>query len=505
MAGNPVELSERKLSVIMFVMNDLLNDPRVQREARLAARSGLRVKVVCLQSERCRIEHETVDGYEIHRVHVKSPRFGVIRVFYQIYWYAGSYRWAISKVQLIIREAFNLAVGLPLGTEAPDRDPAPPSRLRRFKWALMRGLAIFLVPARILRPFLLKRRRSTGASMDSRQPSCSGPPAWLVKHIGDIGFWESTIWTILAMLKAVRHEPADVYHGNDLPTLPLTIWAAKRARGKAVYDSHEVWVGMNPETTPFFNRVSRWIEARYIRRMDAVVTVNELIAERLQREYVVPLPMVVMNCPEPCLPGRLDSHYSIRLKLGLSADTPLILYQGRYEPGRGLEQLIESGSYLSKGVIVLRGYGSNEPDLRAWIRNLGLSERVFMVEPVAMADLVNAAAEADIGVVPYTAYSPGYYFASPNKLFEYMMGGLAIAVSNLPFLEKIVLNHDLGVVFDPKDPRDIAEHLNSLVENRDRLRSCRENASRLARERYHWNHEGGKLVELYRALARSEA
>jgi glycosyltransferase involved in cell wall biosynthesis len=124
-----------------------------------------------------------------------------------------------------------------------------------------------------------------------------------------------------------------------------------------------------------------------------------------------------------------------------------------------------------------------------------------MAEPVPMADLVSAASEADVGVVPYTAYSPGYYYASPNKLFEYMFAGLAIAVSNLPVLEKIVRDHDLGVVFDPADPKHIAEQLNALVGNPARLRACRENATCVARNRYNWDHEGGKLVELYKTLA----
>ncbi|MGH7430049.1 MAG: glycosyltransferase, partial [Candidatus Methylomirabilaceae bacterium] len=88
-----------------------------------------------------------------------------------------------------------------------------------------------------------------------------------------------------------------------------------------------------------------------------------------------------------------------------------------------------------------------------------------------------------------------------NKLFEYMMAGLATAVSNLPVLEKLVRDHDLGVVFDPSDPRHIAEQLNALIGKPERLRACRANSIRAARDRYHWDHEGGKLVELYKTLA----
>jgi glycosyltransferase involved in cell wall biosynthesis len=82
-----------------------------------------------------------------------------------------------------------------------------------------------------------------------------------------------------------------------------------------------------------------------------------------------------------------------------------------------------------------------------------------------------------------------------------MFAGLAIAVSNLPFLEKIVKDHDLGVVFNPVDPKHIAEQLSLLVCNPARLRTCKENATRVARDRYNWDHEGEKLVCLYKALA----
>jgi len=326
-----------------------------------------------------------------------------------------------------------------------------------------------------------------------------------LQFIWEVGFIRDSLWISVAMLWAVRDEQAQVFHGNDLPTLSLTAWAARRAGGKALYDSHEVWVGMVPGMTPAFNSVTRWVEHRYIRQMDAVVTVNDLIAEELRRQYRIPLPSVVMNCPEPESPRVLDPCRSIRAQCGLTLETPIILYQGRYELGRGLEALIESGRYLSKGVIVLRGYGANEDDLRQRVADLGVAGRVFMVEPVPMGDLVNAAAEADVGIVPYTAYSPCYYYASPNKLFEYMFAGLAIAVSDLPFLEKIVRDHDLGVVFDPSDPLLIAEQLNVLVCNSARLRTCKENAARAGRERYNWDHEGGKLVELYKTLANGNA
>lgn len=488
-----------KPRVVMFVTNDLLNDPRVQREARSAARAGLWVRVVALQSKRCRVAQETVDGYEI--VRVRLPRYRIAYTPFKACEKLLSY---LSLFGLVCKEGVKLALGLAPGPAAPGQAPGVPTRLRRFKWGLMKAIGILFLPARPLRLFItqLDARLQKAARFGS---FWSAAYEKLRRYVNEACFIEETLWTTYAMLKAAHVEGMTLFHGNDLPTLPMTIWAARRAGGKALYDSHELWVGMNPDWTSLLNTVAGWVERRYIRRMDAVVTVNDLIAEELRRRYQIPLPTVVMNCPEAVALRAVDPSYSIRAKLGLSRETPIILYQGRYEPGRGLEELIESGRYLSRGVIVLRGYGSNEDDLRERVAGLGVPGRVFMADPVPMADLVAAAAEADIGVVPYTAYSPGYYYASPNKLFEYMFAGLAIAVSNLPFLGKIVRDHDLGVVFNPGDPRHIAEQLNALVCNPTRLQACRENAKRAARERFNWDHEGGKLIGLYRTLAAGNA
>lgn len=46
-------VADCSIRVVMFVMNDLLNDPRVQREARSAVRAGFGVTVVAMQSDRC--------------------------------------------------------------------------------------------------------------------------------------------------------------------------------------------------------------------------------------------------------------------------------------------------------------------------------------------------------------------------------------------------------------------------------------------------------------------
>ena len=57
-------------------------------------------------------------------------------------------------------------------------------------------------------------------------------------------------------------------------------------------------------------------------------------------------------------------------------------------------------------------------------------------------------------------------YTLPNKFFEYVMAGLALCVSDLPEMARIVRGYDLGLLVPGADPQKIAEMLNSLDEKK---------------------------------------
>jgi hypothetical protein len=57
--------------------------------------------------------------------------------------------------------------------------------------------------------------------------------------------------------------------------------------------------------------------------------------------------------------------------------------------------------------------------------------RVLFLEAIDESELVTAAAEFDVGLVPYTPTGLNYSNCCPNKLSQYMAAGLPIlAVEN---------------------------------------------------------------------------
>ncbi|HOT80614.1 MAG TPA: hypothetical protein PKY13_11535, partial [Microthrixaceae bacterium] len=83
-------------------------------------------------------------------------------------------------------------------------------------------------------------------------------------------------------------------------------------------------------------------------------------------------------------------------------------------------------------------------------------------------------------------------FSMPNKLFEYVMAGLAVVTSDLPDMAEIIDVHGVGATMAPT-PDGIAAALASF--DRDRIDRCKAHAV-VAAEALCWERERERLVEL---------
>ena len=305
--------------------------------------------------------------------------------------------------------------------------------------------------------------------------------------------------------KVVKHEPADVYHSHDLPTLPVGYMAKRRTGGKLVYDSHELFTELHyiPRVVrPIF----RFLERHLIHRADAVITVNEFAAGELSKLYGIGLPVVVMNCPPIVRQGDEQCNSSLRESLGLDDTVPIIVHLGIFSSSRGSEKLVSATPFLNNGVIVFLGWGVSveegdlEGGLEELVRRRGWGDRVLFAPPVAPEEVVRHISSAQVGVVTFFNISLNHYYATPNKLWECMNAGLPVVSSNFPVLRAIVEGYHLGCTCDPEYPRDIANAINYVLSDKCRYEEMKRNALEAAKI-FNWENESEKLLEVYRRLS----
>jgi glycosyltransferase involved in cell wall biosynthesis len=299
-----------------------------------------------------------------------------------------------------------------------------------------------------------------------------------------------------ALWKAGREFNAHVYVTNDLDTLLAGVLCSMTSRA-LVHDAHELWpdqfIGMGVYSSTALAWL-RMLERILLRRANVVITVNEFIGEELEKRYKIRKPQVILNVPA------LEHYHLVHRPVRRATAKKVALYQGLFTFHRGLENLVNACQFLEDDVtLVLRGYGPNENQLREIAKQY---TNCRFEKPVHMNELVSAAANTGhIGIVPYAPVNINNYLASPNKLFEYIQAGLPVVGSDLPFLRKIILGHEVGYVFDPNSPSDIARAINTAT--RDSVLPILRTNVRRIQKRYCWDEEQEKLVSLVRRLTHS--
>src|SRR4029079_964458 len=82
---------------------------------------------------------------------------------------------------------------------------------------------------------------------------------------------------------------------------------------------------------PWFARaLLRRFERRLIRKVDAVITVNDSISDRLRERYGAPAATIVRNAP-PRQPTRTTRPDLLRPSAGIPVSAPVILYHGGFQ------------------------------------------------------------------------------------------------------------------------------------------------------------------------------
>lgn len=301
-----------------------------------------------------------------------------------------------------------------------------------------------------------------------------------------------------ASSELVRRDPADVLHASDLYVLPALARHARATGAALVYDSREWYAGLDTSAgRPWVSRAWAAVEARYAPRADAVLTVNDAIADRLLAERrLAERPVVLPNVSG--LP-RQPRTGALRARLGIGPDVPLVLYQGLFRPGRGLDTLVDAVGAVPEAVLVLVGEGSETHALRARVARVlpGRGHVLPFTPPDALAAWTP---DADVGAVLIEPRTESLRLALPNKLFEYASADVPVlAGRGVEPLAEAVETSGAGRVADPSDPAAVAAALRAMLHDADARAAMREGLARL-RARFDADDVAARFLAVYTRL-----
>ncbi len=305
--------------------------------------------------------------------------------------------------------------------------------------------------------------------------------------------YERHYWKKYAsFFKKIVAMPCDVYHANDWVTLPMAAEAAKQNNACVVCDLHEYAPLQRADDKHW-----RWTEApmitfflqKYAPLLSASMTVGPMIAERYSQEFHLS-PIVVFNAPAyETIPYREPDADHIRL-----------VHHGGASRIRRLETMIQALALCDERYslhFMLVESNSGYIDELKQLANDIVPERVTFHRPVRPEEVVQNIAVHDIGFYPLYPVNYNNTAALPNKLFDFIVAGLAICIGPSPEMAKLVNQYGCGCVTPSFEPQDVANTLNQLTI--DDIKAMQQ-ASREATKHLNADVEMGKVVDLYARL-----
>lgn len=285
---------------------------------------------------------------------------------------------------------------------------------------------------------------------------------------------------------------ADIYHANDLNTLPQAIVCSKlRLKPKPlIYDSHEV----QSDRTGYNPRTIKRIESFMLKFVDQMIVENHTRAKYNEDIYGF-YPKTLYNYSEKY---NIEEKPQINLhkKIGINEDEKILLYQGGLQQGRGLELLIEAMDEIEEGHLLFIGGGKLRQTLKEQAEASKQADRIHFLDKVPFQELPSYTREAYLGFQVLQNICFNHYSASSNKLFEYMMAHVPVVSCDFPEIKKVVEETNTGLVVDSHNASEIANAVNQLVKDTSLRNQLSENTKQ-AKEIYNWNNEKSKLLEVY--------
>ncbi|GFK92921.1 GDP-mannose-dependent alpha-(1-6)-phosphatidylinositol monomannoside mannosyltransferase [Fundidesulfovibrio magnetotacticus] len=236
-----------------------------------------------------------------------------------------------------------------------------------------------------------------------------------------------------------------------------------------------------------------WLENLVLSRARRVFVVSESMREHLvSRKGLDPDKVVVVpdgTDAQTFRPG-LDGG-AVRRKLGLSEDTPLIVFHGDIKHDDGVDVLMRALALVLKSrpdarLLVLGGGGPYfQNEIRPLVESLGIAHAVLTPGWIPHQEVPAYLNACDIGAMTMRATLNHDNYLS-FKLFEYWGCGLPVVVTRLKAIGRIVRDGENGLVCASEDAPAYAAAFLRLMADRETARRLGAAGRELVERQFDW-------------------
>lgn len=333
-----------------------------------------------------------------------------------------------------------------------------------------------------------------------------------------VNFFQPRFYKKLKMLNAVHH--FDALHVHDLPLSKTALRFRDKEKGPpVVLDFHEnypealkVWFvwKKNPlirlKNKLFFS-FNRWLsyERSVSKAADLIIVVVSEMKDRVtQLHGLASRKIVVVTNSETR--DFLNQKQIPEIYTRDEGDF-ILSYTGGVGPHRGVDVCIEGLKHLKAyPKIKLEITGSLSADSKQWLETLakenGVSDKVKINGYQPFEKFFSYMKYAEVNLIPHNRNGHTDH-TIPHKLYQGMLTGKPVVVSSAPPLERLVNEHNSGLVFEAGNPEDFAKKIASLYTNPALYQQLGANGYHATfHETANWESTGKVLVKAYSLLTK---